>query len=300
MALELTDWKAPISYVHAAADAKGLITAVYDLINANTLTHVTITDYSATEAHLELSVDGQPNARILLFGGQVPNTAALQGTTTPSANYVYILCSPDAATTGPDQSYTVGNPYNTSGGVNTLGVIAGSYATQYTLARLFECSDGVGIFYSNPSTDAFIGGAAGGLLQSPDKNTLRYLALGGGTGPISGTWASSTTGGAALIQPESSPATTDTRCSCIIEGYGSAIDAYRVERILSANNLKDTDGKGLLVPVVMASDSGNVSPGILRGLYMGPRATFGSTVASTLGWAMAGAAETDALYFANI
>lgn len=183
MALDQLTWRASqVATFTAGATVADFLAAIKSLIDAEvaanpTTYHWEVSDYSAVNGTLELKPKSATisSARILLFGGSSPNAAALYQASV-ATNRVYCACAPTAGTTGPDNDYTSGNPYNTT---NTLGISTFSTAYQSLSdnVRYFETEESICIVINdaNGSSDMnFI--IAGVIAEHPSDGRVYGVA----------------------------------------------------------------------------------------------------------------------------
>ena len=125
MTLAQQTWRMSAAYgftpVGAAPTVAEYIAAIKAMIDAEAAGAGTwtVSDYNAGNGTLELKRKGSPTGilatcRILIFGGQVPNAAAVAPTNTTGlllATNVFIGVCENANSTGPDASYASGSPY---------------------------------------------------------------------------------------------------------------------------------------------------------------------------------------------
>lgn len=108
-----------LTAIKAAFDAEAVIGGNYWTVSAADVG-------GSNPAYVELKRTGSPSGkqgtcRVLLFGGTVPNAAALSVSLSASAADLYALISEDANTTGPTNAYNSAHPYG-SGLRSTRGV----------------------------------------------------------------------------------------------------------------------------------------------------------------------------------
>ena len=106
-----------ITVAGANATIAELLTAIKFSIDTDSTLWMT-SDYNAGNGTLELKRKASPSGeqatvRILLFGGQIPNSAAVASGWAFNVNTLYGCMSVDAATAGPPVSYATAAPYTT-------------------------------------------------------------------------------------------------------------------------------------------------------------------------------------------
>ena len=123
MTLPTITWRQGANYSSAAATTKAAIQSIRDAVNADAGLggNWVVNYFNASDGVLELKLGGSPtgilaSARVLIFGGNTPNAAALADSATPSATTIYCYLSLDAGTGagGPTNLYSTADPYPTS------------------------------------------------------------------------------------------------------------------------------------------------------------------------------------------
>ncbi len=195
--MALSNWRASALYGAGATVAlclSGLKAAVDAEVAANPSTHLwTVADYSAPNGTLVLkpsvnAASGVGARRVMFFGGQVPNTAAIGGQTA-DVGWLYCGVAPTANVDAPQQSYTVGAPFTT--GVWVAGGMVCNPAVAPALANVqyFELDQGIVLSLQTAlfnATQSQRTAMVGQLAVSLDGATLYDFANGSG-----GRWNSS-------------------------------------------------------------------------------------------------------------
>lgn len=82
-----------------------------------------------------------PDDRLLIWGGDTPNSGALCAGANASSSYIYICYAPGAGTTGFDQSPTVGDPYTGVSVTSSKLIIAHSSITSFEKLDVYMSDD---------------------------------------------------------------------------------------------------------------------------------------------------------------
>ena len=120
-------------------DSQEFIDHLVAFFTANT-TQWTISDSGTGYVELKPPAGSiNANDRILFVGNLNPAIGAMAHNGTRAASYVYACYAPNAGTTGPDQSVTVGAPY--TGVTSSLLLNVGTNITSRNILQVFQSND---------------------------------------------------------------------------------------------------------------------------------------------------------------
>ena len=188
MSTARTPWRASAAAVVSSINPAGWLAALHDLIVAEVAAHPetaqwTVSDYSSVNGTLELKkLQVADDVRILLFGGDTPNAAALWQTQ-DSASFLHGLICPTAGTTGPSAAYTAGAPYAEPStlGAAFLSSVDHSGQTAANRIRYWENGSALVIMGHNDTSNAHTGCLIiGDLADDPISGDPVYMLLASG------------------------------------------------------------------------------------------------------------------------
>jgi hypothetical protein len=202
MTLPALTWRQSVVYGGAAAGVANWLAAIHAMLTSEEGLGGawTVNHYSAPNGTLELKLTtpadlDQAKIRVLIFGGQTPNAAALSTGVNADIAALYVYLSLDADTTGPSASYTTGDPYPASV-LKAKGMAWVDTINTYTIQQMYiyDCAEALVIRLAS-STNATVTMMVGRLLDdgSADGRWCRFLTNGRVGGASSGDLPSPTT-----------------------------------------------------------------------------------------------------------
>lgn len=218
MAIQTLTWRKSATYTIGSTHGnlrdwiEALKNAIDSEVAAHPATHeVEVSDWDNTE-HLEIKwTDAAAvNARALIGFINSPHANALEDGATANSAYGYIFGSRSAGTTGPDQSYTVGNPYATADANALLGRPFCAYNSNIDRLTYYECEEGLLVHFFDLSAFTCHVLWIGFLIKDREDadNAVFAYGVGGITAITTSFWASTNNAGQ-MVAVESSPAGTD-------------------------------------------------------------------------------------------
>lgn len=289
MALDRLTWRASsVDTFTAGASVADILAAIKTLIDAEVAANPTtyqwsVSDYDAGNGTLELKPKSSnvANMRVLLFGGRVPNAAATH-LATNNATYIYCLCAPTAGTTGPDNDYASGNPYNVD---NTSGCAWGTEAilTFADSVRYYETAESIVIVLNDASASSdTVYVAAGVIAEHPSDGRVYGVATQGAAKTLqSDFWSAVSNADRALPLFQSSCANTnETRLSLLRSSKPA--DCFLILRPVpqssAMNHMRSQDtNTNYYAPLHVANASDQEYVGVMRQIAFGNNAALGAT-----------------------
>lgn len=167
MTIPTLTWTSTIPRAITIAGANSTIAELLAAINTAVSTDSTlweVSDYSAVNGTVEIkrrtgtgATGEQATVRYLLFGGQVPNAAALNTSVTANNTNLYVSGSVTANTTGPSTGYQTGAPYAVTymtGNIVCVGTAIQS--AQTPRISIIESVDAIAIWLADVDTVATV------------------------------------------------------------------------------------------------------------------------------------------------
>ncbi len=287
MTLPTLTWQAAPVYAFAPAGANAtvaeLIAAIKAALDAWTASNWMVNDYSAPNGTLEIRRKGAPAGtlgtfRALIFGGSVPNAAALSNNISAGSTTLYLGIAEDAGTTGPSQSYTTGAPYTSTKYAGALSFANNGWVAQASTPRIYLYDNDKMLCIVITTAASWSMVTIGAAVERARDQTEIWCAIGPSTpgGVNASTDAGTST--SAWMQGSNGNGIT---CGIYHNGTSRRM-LYRAERDDSSSQAKDpfidlANGTSYLVPIQVGECAlgGAITAsmmGVLRQMRMGPMA----------------------------
>jgi len=168
-----------------------------------------------------------PDDRVLFFGGASPNAAALAPGVGATTTYVYVCYAPNAGTTGPDVSPTVGNPY--TGVISSKLMVASSAVTTNETMQVYQGTNMIAVVLGVDPVGAVKGLALAGRCYNPIDTDDQFPLCAGIGGSPADNWTEQLGVATGFITSDPNPTTNDTSIYVqTAEGDGPWTECRRV------------------------------------------------------------------------
>lgn len=217
---------------------------------------------------------GFTNGRCLFFGGASPHSNALAGSVTANSTYLYALGGPALGTTGPDNDFTTGHPYNG----NSLGGIplgSGGFSGRDRL-QLWETEEFFCLFWFT---------AAGASLQTllfgnifvRLTDAVVWGASSSGISVWTTTWDSSNSA-TGPYQRDGSAVGGNDEATVFLDGATTKTASAAFETHVPGAFIGEAGGNILTVPIPFHNLTDDEYLGILRQVGYGPKKALNTDV----------------------
>lgn len=187
MTLPTMTWRRSALGTLGAQTVAGAIAALKALIDAEVIANPStyqwsVADSSVPNGTLVLKPRSGDSQRVMVFGGQSPNTLAVDGATAATTS-LYIGCADSAGVDAPQASYSAGVPFTTgnwlAGGI--ICTASNLSVNTWTKVEYWEHADGIFIVFrkntmnASSATNSCVGWG-GKMAVSVDGNTGYHIS----------------------------------------------------------------------------------------------------------------------------